>query len=212
MRRLLPAVVVLAFTSAPLAGQAGPEQTDRFVKAVDRTMRGMSESQQQLQKALTTYNAIIEQTAKDTRDAYKDLGKDVEHGEKRVAEFRRNVEEMDAEANRLFTSWKASLAAITDRGLRRRAAARLAETRGRYRSVIEAGQATRGDLAAFMTPLKNQVAYLGHDLNPSGVASLKADAVKLNQRARTLFDKIAGATKLYGDYIASLSPQPTDNK
>ena len=46
--------------------------------------------------------------------------------------------------------------------------------------------------------------YLGHDLNPSGISSLKPDADKLDVQAKGLFGKIDAGTKKANEYIDSL--------
>ena len=57
-----------------------------------------------------------------------------------------------------------------------------------------------------MTDLKNQTKYLGSDLNPSGISSLKPEAAKFNTRSKELFGKIDAVNKALGDYASSLRP------
>ena len=52
-----------------------------------------------------------------------------------------------------------------------------------------------------MTDLKNQSSYLGSDLNPNGISSLKPEAAKFNTRAKELFGKIDVVNKAFGDYV-----------
>jgi len=75
--------------AAPVAGQAGPEQTTKFLKTVEGTVKAIGESREQLQKTVATYNSITEMTAKDLKSAYKDLNKDVADSEKKVIEAAR---------------------------------------------------------------------------------------------------------------------------
>src|SRR6185436_20058880 len=110
---------------APAFSQAGPDQTQKLVKSVESTVKSIGETRQQLEKTLAGYNSIMEQTAKDTKDAYKSLGKDIADSEKRVGDARIKVDEMNAEAQRHFTAWKENAAAITDAGLRKRSEERL---------------------------------------------------------------------------------------
>ncbi len=62
----------------------------------------------------------------------------------------------------------------------------------------------RGAYEPFVKSLKDQWTYLGHDLNASGLTSLKPDADKLNAQSVDLFKKIDGGMKKANDYIASL--------
>ena len=51
---------------APAFAQTGPEQTARFVKSVESTVKAIEETRQQIEKTVTGYNSIMDQTAKDT--------------------------------------------------------------------------------------------------------------------------------------------------
>ena len=75
---------------------------------------------------------------------------------------------------------------------------------GSRRSPLRARM--RATLDSLVTDLKNQSTYLGNDLNASAIASLKRDAVKFNARATSLFGKIDGVNRMFGDYVASMTP------
>ena len=199
---------LVALAASPALSQAGPEQTQKFVKTMETTVKSIGETRMQLEKTLAGYNSIMDQTAKDTKGAYKDLGNNITTSEKKVGEARLKVDEMNAEAARNFTSWKESAAAITDHALRKRSEERLADAQTRYEKVAAAGKDARQSFDSLMTDLKNQSTYLGNDLNPGAISSLKPDATKFNTRAKGLLDKIDNVNKMFDDYITSMRPQP----
>jgi len=199
-------VAVAALRATPAGAQAGPEQTAKFLKTVESTVKAIGESRAQLQKTVATYNSITEMTAKDLKSAYKDLGKDVVDSEKKVADGRPKVDEMNTEAASYFAAWKASAAAISDPGLRKRSEERLANAQARFGKIAVAGTDARHSFDTLMTDVKDQSTFLGHDLNASAIASLKPDAAKFNARAGTVFDKADGVTKMFDEYIASMKP------
>ncbi|HEY7513664.1 MAG TPA: DUF2959 family protein [Vicinamibacteria bacterium] len=203
---LLAAIGFAWLTASPALGQAGPEQTQKLVKTVESTVKSIGETRLQLEKTLTGYNSIMDQTAKDTKDAYSALGKDITNSEKKVGEARLKVDEMNAEAARHFTAWKENAAAITDPSLRKRSEERLADAQARYDKIAVAGKDARQSFDSLMTDLKNQTTYLGTDLNASAITSLKPDAAKFNTRAKELLGKIDGVNKMFDDYVASMKP------
>jgi septal ring factor EnvC (AmiA/AmiB activator) len=206
-KTILLAAGLVALTASPALCQAGPEQTQKLVKTVETTVKSIGDTRQQLEKTVAGYNSIMDQTAKDTKGAYKDLGKDITDSEKKVGEARLKVDEMNAEAARNFAAWKESTAAITDPALRKRSEERLAESQARFEKIAAAGKDARQSFDSLMTDLKNQTTYLGNDLNPSAISSLKPDAAKFNTRAKTVFDKIDNVNKMFDDYITSMKPQ-----
>jgi hypothetical protein len=200
------AAAAAALRATPVAAQAGPEQTTKFLKTVEGTVKAIGESKAQLQKTVATYNSITEMTAKDLKDAYKDLNKDVADSEKKVVEGRPKVDEMNSAAEAYFAAWKASAAAISDPDLRKRSEERLADAQARFNNIAVAGKDTRQSFDTLMTDVKDQSTFLGHDLNASAIASLKPNAAKLNSRANTVFTKVDGVTKMFDEYMASLKP------
>jgi septal ring factor EnvC (AmiA/AmiB activator) len=195
-----------AFRATSAAAQAGPDETAKFLKTVEGTVKAIGESKAQLQKTVATYNSITEMTAKDLKAAYKDLGKDVAESEKKVADGSAKVDEMNAQATSYFAAWKTSTLAISDPGLKKRSEERLAAAQDRFHSISASGKDTRQDFDTLMKDVKDQSTFLGHDLNASAIASLKPDAAKFNARATTVFTKIDGVTKMFDGYVASMRP------
>jgi ABC-type transporter Mla subunit MlaD len=195
-----------ALGATPAAAQAGPEQIAKFLKTVEGTVKAIGESRAQLQKTVATYNSISEMTAKDLKGAYKDLGKDVADSEKKVADGRPKVDEMNTAAEAYFAAWKASAAEISNPDLRKRSEERLADAQARFEKIAVAGRDARQSFDTLMTDVKDQSTFLGHDLNAKAIASLKPDAAKFNGRANAVFAKVDGVTKMFDEYIASMRP------
>lgn len=200
------AAAALTLRATPTAAQTGPEETQKFLKTVETTVKAIGESRAQLQKAVATYNTIIEMTAPDLKNAYKDLGRDITEAEKKVMAGRPKVEEMNNAANGYFAARNASLQAITDPDLRKRSEERLNVSYEQFQKISAAGKDTRQLFDTLMTDAKNQSAFLGHDLNASAIASLKPDAAKFNARAAEVFAKVDDVTRMFDEYIASLKP------
>ena len=195
-----------ALAAGPALGQSGQERTQKLVKSVDSTVKSIGDTRQQLEKTVAGYNAIMEQTAKDPKDAYKDLGKDITESEKKVGDAKLKVDEMNAEAQRHFTAWKENAAAITDPELRKKSEQRLADAQARFQKIQVAGKDAGQSFDTLMKDLKNQATFLGSDLNASAISALKPDAAKFNTRAKTVFQKIDGVNKMFADYVASIQP------
>jgi hypothetical protein len=195
-----------ALRATPVAAQAGPEQTTKFLKTVEGTVKAVGESRAQLQKTVATYNSITEMTATDLKGAYQDLNKDIADSEKKVVDGRPKVDEMNTSAEAYFAAWKASAEAISDPGLRKRSEERLADAQARFNAIAVAGKDARQTFDTLMTDVKDQSTFLGHDLNASAIASLKPNAAKFNSRATTTFTKVDGVTKMFDECIASLKP------
>lgn len=180
------------------------KKTDSLIKKAEGTIKQAVLARQEIEKTLEFYNALFKTDVADPREAYKSVEKGIEKCEKQRTEVRKNIEEMKVEAEAYFQSWNQSLQQIGNQDLRKRSEQRMAETRGHFDGVLGAVEGARDQYEPFIANLKDQWTCLGHDLNPSGIASLKPDADKLNADAKTLFKKIDDGMKKAGDYITSL--------
>ena len=195
-----------ALRATPAAAQAGPDQTAKFLKTVEGTVKAIGESRAQLQKTVATYNSITEMTATDLKGAYKDLNKDIAESEKKVVDGRPKVDEMNTAAEGYFAAWKASAEAISDPDLRKRSEERLADAKVRFDKIAAAGKDARRSFDTLMIDIKDQSKFLGLDLNASAIATLKPDAAKFNGRASAVLAKVDGVTRMFEEYIASMRP------
>ena len=190
----------------PATAQEGPDATAKFLKTVENATRSIRDAQDQVRKTIDVYNSIINMTAKDTKDAYKDLGKQVAECDKKVANVGPKVDEMNAEGANYFAGRKAATGSITDPDLRKRGEQRLADSQAQLAKIAAAGKDTRQSFDGMMTEIKDQSAFLGHDLNPTAIAGLKNDSLKLNDHAKTTLAKIDGVARMYDEFVASMRP------
>ena len=204
---LLVATVLQARTAGAQIFGSDPEgvkQTDNLIKKAEELVKETVSAREQLSKTVDTYNAIFAEGVTDVRKAYRDVEGEMKKTEERREQVRTKVDEMKTEADTYFASWSESLQQIGDADLRKRSEARMAETRAQFDGVLAAVGESREAYEPFMTSLKDQWTYLGHDLNANGIASLKPDADKLNQQGKELFKKIDAGMDKANEYIASL--------
>lgn len=203
----LSALAALGLSFGLARAQEGIKQTEALVKKGEQTIKSITDTRQQLEKTLTTYNSIIDGKAPDAKAAYKDLEKAVKDCEAKSEDVRKQKEAMDAEADKLFAGWSSSIAGISSTDLKQRSEARMAQTKDQLGKIAGAGQQARASYDTFLKGLKDQITYLGHDLNPSAVASLKGDAAKLNDQAKAMFQKVDGTVATATSSLDALRQQ-----
>jgi DNA repair exonuclease SbcCD ATPase subunit len=201
-------LAMIAWCAVGAAAQdEGVKQIEQLIKKARAEVESINEAKQQLQKTMTAYNTVLSPDAKDRRDSYKQLQKEMATSEKRRAEVRSRHDEMKGEAEKLFASWQSSTAAIQSPELRQKSEARLTKSRERFAEIQTAGQGASDLYGPFMKTLQDQVTYLGHDLNPGAVSSLKPEADKLNASATELYAAIDKVTMAANNNISRLSAE-----
>jgi hypothetical protein len=201
------AAIVLSFAVAGRSQDEGVKQVEQLAKKAGATVEAIANTKVQLMKTMDVYNGLMADDAADRKGAYKKLQSEMQSTEKRRAEIGLKADEMKAEADTLFKSWADSAAAISDAGLRKQSEDRLAKTKASFTEIGTVGQKATEIYGPMMKALQDQVTYLGHDLNPSAVASLKPNAVKLNDQAKELVKRIDDTITTANTAISALRPQ-----
>jgi hypothetical protein len=199
------ALIIFGTTAVGFAQDEGVKQVEQLIKKANAGVESITDTKVQLQKTMEAYNAVLAPDVKDRRDAYKKLQREVTESEKKRAVVATRNGELNVEAGRLFKNWEGSTAAIQDPELRQRSQERLAQAKKRYSEIQANGQGAARLYTPFMKALQDQVTYLGHDLNPSAVASLKPEADKLNVQAKELYSAIDKTTAAATNNISQLS-------
>ena len=212
MRSTAVIAAALAFALVPRTSAAqlfgsDPEslkRTDKLIETAENSVKQAMGVREEIQKTMDSYNAMFKSSDTEVRDAYKNVEKGINNTEKKREEAKKHMDQMKAEGDAYFASWKQSLQQIQDPDLRKKSEDRMAETRKHFDGVLASVTDARAAYDPFLKSLKDQWTYLGHDLNASGLASLKPEADKLNSQSAELFKKIDAGMKKANDYVASL--------
>src|SRR5262245_9660064 len=205
----LVAVAMIMFGTAFVvsAQDEGVKQIQQLIKKANAEVESINDAKAQVQKTMEAYNTVLAPDVKDRRDAYKKLQKEMANADKKRTEVSSRTGEMNAEADRLFKSWQGSTVGISNLDLRKRSEERLQRAQDRFAEIRKAGQSASSLYEPFMKSLQDQVTFLGHDLNPGAVASLKPEAEKLNAQATELYSAIDKVTAAANNNISKLSAE-----
>jgi chromosome segregation ATPase len=182
----------------------GLKKTDNLIKKAEDLVKSTTSAREQIGKTLDTYNSIFADDTKDVKKVYKSVEGEMKKTEEKREDVKKQLDEMKVEADAYLASWKASLASIGNADLRKKSEARMGETKAKFDGIQGSIAEARQAYEPFITSVKDQWTYLGHDLNPSGISSLKPERDKLNVTAKELFGKIDASTKKATEYINSI--------
>ena len=183
----------------------GLKETEKFVKAGRATTQAVEEGKLQAQKTLEAYNTLVTQPSKDMKGDYKRVMKGTEAMNDKVAKAREKIEAMQKARDIYFSGRAEAIKNIQDPALHKQAQERLAGDQKQFAGVLEALQEGGQALEPFRKQLADQITYLGSDLNPSAVNSLKPQAAKLNAQGGEVFAKVDQATAKANAYFKGLS-------
>jgi septal ring factor EnvC (AmiA/AmiB activator) len=207
-RKIVGTIALAAVVAVAASAVAQPQvrQTERLVQRAENTVEQIGRLRAQLRDTLGIYNTLMAGSG-DSKKIFNDLGKAVDRTEDRRSDVRKRGDDMEKEAHKFFEEWTESLADIASAEMRHRGQERLNATRLTFSEILTAGRRAGADFDVFMGSLRDQITYLGFDLNPSGIASLTEDAVRLNAQAEALFANIDEVTGTMTQYAESLRAQ-----
>ena len=196
--------LVAATQTAERSRTQGLKETDRFVKAGGNTSEALAKAKLQTQKTLDAYNALVTQPSTNMKGDYKKLMKSMDSMNEGVTEAREKVEQMQQAGDTYFAGRAESIKNIQDPQLQDRAKQRMADSQKEFGGVLQSLRVGGQALEPFRKELADQITYLGSDLTPSAMASLKPNAEKLNARGRQVFDDTDKAIATATAYFQSL--------
>lgn len=184
----------------------GIKETEQFVKAGGTTSQAVATARLQIQKTLDAYNALVTQPSKNMKGDYKKLMKSVDSMNASVTDARRMVDQMQQASNTYFAGRGTTIQNIQDPQLHERAQQRLTDSQTQFQHVLKSLREASDALDPFRKELADQITYLGSDLTPSAMTSLKPNADKLNEHGRKVFSQTDDAITTTNEYFKGLKP------
>jgi len=197
---------LVAVPSAQRSETEGIKETASFLKAGTDTSSAVSQGKMQIQQTLGAYNTLVTQPSKDMKGDYKKLLAAAKDTDQKVDDARERVGTMEAAGTTYFTGRAASIKDIQNTELRDQAQLRLDANQKEYAKILASLREAGQSLQTLRTDLNNQITYLGSDLTPSAMTSLKPQAQKLNDRGVEVLAKADQAIAATTKYFDSIRP------
>ena len=183
-------LVVLLVSTPAVAQKKGHKEAEKFKGQTTATRTSVEKARDQLQQTMQLYNQLFETEGKKLNSVYGKLSKAVEGCDKAAKDVNKSVEGMTKQAERFFGGWEAEIESISSPEIQEKSRGRLEKARGRYDGML-ASMDEAGDLyEPFILNLREQVMYLGRDLDAEVLGDLKDEAAQMNASADELFAKI----------------------
>jgi hypothetical protein len=213
--QLILAVVFVAPFAA--AAQETPErsrtqglkETDRFVKAGSTTSEAVANAKLQTQKTLDAYNALVTKPSTNMKGDYKKLMKSSDSMNDRVAGARQKIADMQKAGDVYFNGRAETIKNIKDPQLLEQAKQRLGDSQKEFAGVLQSLREAGDALEPFRKDLADQITFLGSDLTPSAMTTLKPSADKLNAQGADLFARTDKAIASANAYFQGLKAAQT---
>ena len=187
----------------------GLKETDKFIKAGGITAQSVADADTQVKTTLSAFNVLVAQPSgtANMKGSYKKVLKASDSMQAKVADAQVKVDAMQAAGTTYFDGRAETIKNIQDAALQERAQQRLEESQKQFAAVLQQLRDAGAALEPFRKQLADQITYLGSDLNPSAIASLKPEADKLNAQGAEVFANAEKAIQQANAYFQGLRSQ-----
>ena len=157
----------------------GMEKRDILVKRVADARKSQEEARDEFKTALERFKSVIEVKGSKLEDTYEKLNKELNRSEDRAKEVKDRVDSVRNVSDDLFKEWQKELSQYSDRSLRTESERELRETRRRCDTLIRAMERAQKKIEPVLTPLRDRVLFLKHNLNAQAIGALDAELGKV---------------------------------
>jgi hypothetical protein len=206
--KFITANFALATTLALLAGCVSHsyDKGAATSNALSSTANAVALVSTNVNGVLAAMNNLTFKSAGDLRDQYDAFVSASKELDSATANLDSKVVSLRATATDYLNNWTNQMASIQSEELRKRSSDRKDEVSGKIGDVEASYQGVTTSLAPFTSDVKDIQTYLGTDLTPSGLNTIKDIVAKTKVDAVPLRDSIKKLQGSFDSLSASLSP------
>jgi len=203
---LCAAFVLSACSTAEYAvmEKFGIHKREILVDRVEAARDSQKEAKEQFASALEEFSAVLNFKGGTLEEKYKQLSAELETSEEHAEEVRERIDKVEDVAEALFDEWEDELKLYSSDSLRRSSASKLKETRSHYQSLMTAMRRAESKIEPVLTPLRDQVLYLKHNLNAQAIASLQSELGRVEGDVSSLIREMEKAIREADAFIVTL--------
>ena len=210
-RLLLVALLAVPFllsacssTQYAVMEKFGIHKREILVDRVEDARDSQQQAKEQFANALEEFSAVLNFQGGALEEKYKTLNSVLEESEEHAQKVRDRIDKVEDVAEALFDEWEDELKLYSSDSLRRSSAKKLKETRSHYQSLMTAMQRAEAKIEPVLTPLRDQVLYLKHNLNAQAIASLQSELGRVEGDVSALIREMEAAIREADAFIGRL--------
>lgn len=201
---LLAAVALVGCVTTPV------ERQDRTVSSVTDTRKEMIDIRAQVDRTLSSLNALVNASPNDMRKTYQQYAKDVEAMRKDAAAMDKHASNMEKQTGEYLAGWQRAQSEIQNPELRDVTGQRREIINNSFQRIQSAFRQARRDITPFLTRLEDIRRAAGNDLTAVGISSIaQTDAVtSANSHGAAVSNSLDVAIGEFDQLVGSMAASP----
>jgi hypothetical protein len=185
----------------------GMEKRDIMVDRVRDAQKAQTEAKEEFQTALERFKTVIEVKDSNLERKYQTLSKELERSEDKARAVHDRIKAVRDVSDDLFKEWEKELGKYSDRSLRTESERDLRETRRRADTLIASMTRAERRIAPVLTPLRDRVLFLKHNLNARAIGALGKELSTMRADVDSLIADLGAAIKDADAFIKEMDAE-----
>ncbi len=164
----------------------GVHKRNIMIDRVEEARDAQQEGQKQFESALAQFRSIVSVDGGELEKTYNTLNREYEDSVDSAEEIRERIDSVESVAEDLFDEWEDALDRYSSATLRRDSERKLKSTRQQYNQLIGLMRDSEERLDPVLQAMEDQVLFLKHNLNTQAIASLREEAVRIDDDVEQL--------------------------
>jgi hypothetical protein len=182
----------------------GVYKRDLLKKRVIAARDEEKEAGQQFKDALTRLREMYGSSSSNLEKTYDKLKSEYDGSVEKAEAVRKRVRDMETVASDLFREWESEIQQISSESLKSSSRDQLRQTRDRYEEMHRALKRAEQSMDPVLTKFRDHVLYLKHNLNAQAIASLKGEAVSIQNDIARLIEDMNGSIQQADAFIKQM--------
>ncbi len=182
----------------------GREKRDLLKSNVVAARNEQQEASEEFKDALTQLKELYGFEGGELEKAYHRFDDEYQGCVDRANDVRDRVKKVNRIATDLFREWETELETISTASLRSSSRRKLNETRSRFNEMFTAMEKAEASMDPVLTLFRDHVLYLKHNLNAQAVASLRGEAVQVENEIEKLIADMNRSIAQADEFIKGL--------
>ena len=182
----------------------GVHKRDILKDNVQEARDEQAKAAEQFKDALTRLRELYNINGGDLEKTYDRLKADFDKSEARANAVKERIAKVETVANDLFVEWDKEIQQMENSALASQSRDKLRTTREKYQSLHASMKQAETSMDPVLKQFRDQVLYLKHNLNAQAVASLRGEAVDVEQEIQKLITEMNNSIKQADEFIRGL--------
>ena len=208
---ILPAIILgLSGCSTMYYGtmeKLGVHKRDIMVDRVKAARDTQNEAKQQFLTAMEQFKGVVNFKDGDLEKEYNKLNATLQKSESKAAEVRNRISAVEDVSDALFSEWRSEIKQYSSDTLRKSSQQKYDVTKKKYTELIKAMKRAEGRLEPALTPLRDQVLFMKHNLNARAIAGLSNELISVQTNVDRLVRDMESAIAEADAFISSLKAE-----